>query len=191
MSDANCNAISGNGSSGMYGPLAMCSPAIKLSYAMSAYYEVNPVDTSCDFGGNATLSPNSESKKENPCWTILYEGSRGDSVGRFWMDQAKTRLVEPNTAQDASSAASSCLAQMPSGGVFTPSPTSGAPSATGSSGGGGGSSAAAAASSSGAAMRGVEVGRVSGLGGMGLIRISVVSGVVGMVGMVMGGWTVL
>jgi hypothetical protein len=28
---------------------------------MSAYYEYNPVDSSCDFSGNATLNPNSES----------------------------------------------------------------------------------------------------------------------------------
>ncbi|WVR09251.1 hypothetical protein IAU60_006316 [Kwoniella sp. DSM 27419] len=55
---ASCEPIGGNGTSGVYGPLSYCSPAIKLSYAMSAYYEYNPVDTSCDFAGNATLSPN-------------------------------------------------------------------------------------------------------------------------------------
>jgi hypothetical protein len=57
---ASCNAIGGNGTTGVYGSLSMCSPAIKLSYAMSAYYESNPVDSSCDFGGNATLSSSSE-----------------------------------------------------------------------------------------------------------------------------------
>ncbi|WWC97763.1 hypothetical protein V866_004649 [Kwoniella sp. B9012] len=54
---ASCDPIGGNGTSGTYGELSYCSPAIKLSYAMSAYYEFNPVDTSCDFSGNATLSP--------------------------------------------------------------------------------------------------------------------------------------
>ncbi|WWD20964.1 hypothetical protein CI109_105443 [Kwoniella shandongensis] len=85
-SGASCDAIGGNGTAGTYGQLSMCSPAIKLSYAMSAYYEFNPIATSCDFNGNATLSPN-----------------------------------RPNTAQDASAAAASCLAAEPSGGVFTPS----------------------------------------------------------------------
>jgi hypothetical protein len=36
--------------------LAYCSPSIKLSYVFSAYYEFNPVDSSCNFDGNATLS---------------------------------------------------------------------------------------------------------------------------------------
>ncbi|KAK1922373.1 Glucanosyltransferase-domain-containing protein [Papiliotrema laurentii] len=53
-----CNAIAGNGTSGVYGPLAMCSPAIKLSYAMSAYFSLNPIASSCDFGGNATIVQN-------------------------------------------------------------------------------------------------------------------------------------
>lgn len=60
-SGASCNAIGGNGTSGTYGPLQMCSPAIKLSYAMSAYYEYNPISTSCDFGQNASLSSTRES----------------------------------------------------------------------------------------------------------------------------------
>ncbi|KAL7421398.1 1,3-beta-glucanosyltransferase [Cryptotrichosporon argae] len=55
-SGASCDAIAGNGTSGVYGVLAMCSPAIKLSYAMSAYWEYNPIDSSCDFAGNATLN---------------------------------------------------------------------------------------------------------------------------------------
>ncbi|KAK8843496.1 hypothetical protein IAR55_007156 [Kwoniella newhampshirensis] len=85
-SGTSCDAIGGNGTAGTYGQLSFCSPAIKLSYAMSAYYEFNPIPSSCDFGGNATLSSN-----------------------------------RPNTAQDATSAAASCLASEPSGGVFTPS----------------------------------------------------------------------
>lgn len=60
-SGANCNAIAGNGETGVYGSLAMCSPSIKLSYAMSAYLGINPVDSSCDFNGNATLVRNRES----------------------------------------------------------------------------------------------------------------------------------
>nr|KIR82947.1 1,3-beta-glucanosyltransferase [Cryptococcus tetragattii IND107] len=57
-SSASCDPIAGNGTSGTYGQLSFCSPAIKLSYVMSTYYQFNPKDTSCDFSGNATLSPN-------------------------------------------------------------------------------------------------------------------------------------
>ncbi|TXT13593.1 hypothetical protein VHUM_00960 [Vanrija humicola] len=59
-STISCNAIAGDGQTGTYGPLAMCSPNIKLNYVMSAYYDANPVATSCDFGGNATLSTSRE-----------------------------------------------------------------------------------------------------------------------------------
>ncbi|KAL1410950.1 1,3-beta-glucanosyltransferase [Vanrija albida] len=55
-STVSCTTIAGDGQTGQYGPLAMCSPDIKLNYVMSAYYDANPVATSCDFGGNATLS---------------------------------------------------------------------------------------------------------------------------------------
>lgn len=57
-SSASCDPIAGNGTSGTYGQLSFCSPAIKLSYVMSTYYQFNPKDTSCDFAGNATLSAN-------------------------------------------------------------------------------------------------------------------------------------
>lgn len=53
-SSVTCATIGGNGTTGEYGPLAMCSPAIKLSWAFSSYYMLNPVATSCDFSGNAT-----------------------------------------------------------------------------------------------------------------------------------------
>lgn len=55
-SGATCQPIGGNGSSGVYGDLSYCNPATKLNYAISAYYEYNPVDSSCDFAGNATLA---------------------------------------------------------------------------------------------------------------------------------------
>jgi len=49
-------SIGGNGTTGEYGPLSMCSPEIKLNWAMSAYWvSTNKVATSCDFGGNATV----------------------------------------------------------------------------------------------------------------------------------------
>ncbi|EIW66984.1 1,3-beta-glucanosyltransferase [Tremella mesenterica] len=108
-----CDPIGGNGSSGMYGSLSMCSPAIKLSYAMSAYYGTNPVSTSCDFAGNATLSPH-----------------------------------PPNTAQDASTAAQSCLAQQPSGGVYTISASSSVPTGSTTASGSGSSSTPSSSSGS-------------------------------------------
>lgn len=56
---ASCSNIGSNGTAGTYGALSYCSPAIKLSYAMSAYYESqsrNP--QACDFSGNATAVKN-------------------------------------------------------------------------------------------------------------------------------------
>jgi hypothetical protein len=60
-SSASCTAIGGNGTTGVYGPLEYCSPAVKLSYVFSAYYESQGrVGTACDFSGNATLASNRE-----------------------------------------------------------------------------------------------------------------------------------
>lgn len=74
-SGASCDAIGGNGTTGTYGALSYCSPAIKLSYAFSAYYSFNPVRTSCDFSGNATLSPN---RVFSPHPITLYFFANGD-----------------------------------------------------------------------------------------------------------------
>ncbi|WWC64243.1 uncharacterized protein I303_106852 [Kwoniella dejecticola CBS 10117] len=127
---ANCDPIGGNGTAGTYGELSYCSPAVKLSYAMSAYYEFNPVDSSCDFSGNATLSP-----------------------------------TRPNTAQDASSAASQCLSAEPSGGTFTPSPVSSSGASQTSRSTSGTNSASASASASGGASSGdVRALRILGPG---------------------------
>ncbi|CCO26179.1 1,3-beta-glucanosyltransferase gel4 [Rhizoctonia solani AG-1 IB] len=52
-----CDAIAGNGQTGVYGPLSGCSPETKLSYVFSQYYErTNRNAQSCSFGGNATLA---------------------------------------------------------------------------------------------------------------------------------------
>lgn len=52
-----CDAISGNGQTGVYGALSACSPETKLSYVFSQYYErTNRNAASCDFSGNATLA---------------------------------------------------------------------------------------------------------------------------------------
>ncbi|WVQ81620.1 hypothetical protein IAT38_003744 [Cryptococcus sp. DSM 104549] len=154
-SSGSCDPIGGNGTSGTYGQLSFCSPAIKLSYAMSVYYQLNPEETSCDFGGNATLSEN-----------------------------------RPNTAQDASSAASSCLAAEASGGVFTPTAAGGASStASSTSTGTAASSASSGASTSGtsgAAQPASAAGRgmvFVGAQGLGLL--------VGAVGVMLGGGMVL
>ncbi|KAJ7853415.1 1,3-beta-glucanosyltransferase [Mycena leptocephala] len=54
----NCNDISANGTTGVYGEVAMCDPTVKLSYAFSQYYELNARQGSaCDFSGNATANP--------------------------------------------------------------------------------------------------------------------------------------
>lgn len=72
----NCDEIGGNGQSGTYGRISGCDPseceilliiqpqanvcvAVKLSYAMSLYYEINNRNPqSCDFAGNATVNNN-------------------------------------------------------------------------------------------------------------------------------------
>ncbi|KAF8758999.1 1,3-beta-glucanosyltransferase [Rhizoctonia solani] len=52
-----CDAIAGNGQTGVYGPLSGCSPETKLSYVFSQYYErTNRNAQSCSFGGNATVA---------------------------------------------------------------------------------------------------------------------------------------
>lgn len=56
-SSVTCDNISGNGTTGVYGALSFCSPEVKLNYAMSSFWEIDQKDTSCDFGGNATLTP--------------------------------------------------------------------------------------------------------------------------------------
>ncbi|KAJ6479516.1 Glucanosyltransferase-domain-containing protein, partial [Mycena vitilis] len=53
----NCDDISANGTSGVYGGVASCDPTVKLSYAFSQYYELNArTPTACDFSGNATIN---------------------------------------------------------------------------------------------------------------------------------------
>lgn len=59
-------SIGSNGTTGVYGPLSMCSPEIKLNYAMSAYWAATgQKDTSCNFDNNATLVANREYKVGN------------------------------------------------------------------------------------------------------------------------------
>ena len=57
-------------------------------------------------------------------------------------------MIEPNTAQDASSAAASCLNAVPSGGVFTPTAASAIPTASAVSSGSSGTVSSGAASAS-------------------------------------------
>ncbi|KAF8209875.1 glycoside hydrolase family 72 protein [Mycena galopus ATCC 62051] len=53
-----CDDIAANGTTGVYGVMAMCDPVTRLSYAFSQYYELTGrLATSCDFQGNATVNP--------------------------------------------------------------------------------------------------------------------------------------
>ncbi|KAJ7041537.1 1,3-beta-glucanosyltransferase [Mycena alexandri] len=53
----NCNDISANGATGVYGAVGMCDPTIKLSYVFSQYYELNHhAPTACNFSGNAVIN---------------------------------------------------------------------------------------------------------------------------------------
>ncbi|KAF7289228.1 1,3-beta-glucanosyltransferase [Mycena indigotica] len=61
-----CADIGTNGTTGVYGTVASCDPATRLSYAFSQYYELTArAATSCDFAGNATLSDSVKSSPAN------------------------------------------------------------------------------------------------------------------------------
>ncbi|KAG6814049.1 hypothetical protein H0H92_003899 [Tricholoma furcatifolium] len=54
----NCDAIGGDGQTGVYGSLSGCDPTVMLSYAMSAYYMLEGrTAQSCSFAGNGTVNP--------------------------------------------------------------------------------------------------------------------------------------
>ncbi|KAJ6571481.1 1,3-beta-glucanosyltransferase [Mycena capillaripes] len=60
-SGGTCDDISANGVTGVYGPVAMCDPTIKLSYVFSQYYELNHhAPAACSFSGNATINTNAK-----------------------------------------------------------------------------------------------------------------------------------
>ncbi|WVQ72162.1 hypothetical protein IAR50_001707 [Cryptococcus sp. DSM 104548] len=105
-SSASCDTISGNGTSGSYGELSFCSPAIKLEYVMSAYYQSNPVSTSCDFAGNATLStssskPNTASDANSAAQSCL----PAEPSGGVFTPSASSAAATP-TGSSSSSASS-------------------------------------------------------------------------------------
>ncbi|KAJ7826671.1 hypothetical protein B0H14DRAFT_3467498 [Mycena olivaceomarginata] len=53
-----CDDITANETTGVYGVMAMCDPVTRLSSAFSQYYELTArAATSCDFAGNATFNP--------------------------------------------------------------------------------------------------------------------------------------
>ncbi|KAJ7155198.1 glycoside hydrolase family 72 and carbohydrate-binding module family 43 [Mycena filopes] len=53
----NCDDISSNGATGVYGPVGMCDPTIKLSYVFSQYYELSHhAPAACNFSGNAVVN---------------------------------------------------------------------------------------------------------------------------------------
>ncbi|KAG6814048.1 hypothetical protein H0H92_003898 [Tricholoma furcatifolium] len=52
-----CDAIAGNGQTGVYGAISGCDPTIMLSYAMSDYYQLeNRNAQACSFAGNGTIN---------------------------------------------------------------------------------------------------------------------------------------
>lgn len=57
-----CLDIGGNGTTGVYGRVSDCDPAVKLSYVMSQYYEANKRNAqACSFAGNGTVNPHASS----------------------------------------------------------------------------------------------------------------------------------
>ncbi|KAJ7225908.1 Glucanosyltransferase-domain-containing protein, partial [Mycena pura] len=61
-SGGNCDDISGNGTTGVYGRVEMCDPLTKLSYVFSQYFELNGRQASaCSFNGNGTVNADAPS----------------------------------------------------------------------------------------------------------------------------------
>ncbi|CAL1696352.1 unnamed protein product [Somion occarium] len=57
QSGGTCNDISGNATSGQYGPVSACDPSTKLSFVMSQFFEANNRNPeTCNFAGNATIN---------------------------------------------------------------------------------------------------------------------------------------
>lgn len=55
QSNADCSAITTNGTTGVYGAFSMCSSSERLSYVFNTYYHANKKNPqACDFNGNAT-----------------------------------------------------------------------------------------------------------------------------------------
>ncbi|KAG6891397.1 hypothetical protein C0992_007621 [Termitomyces sp. T32_za158] len=53
-----CSDIGGDGQAGVYGRLSGCDPTIKLSFAMSTFYQFsNRNPQACSFAGNGTINP--------------------------------------------------------------------------------------------------------------------------------------
>ncbi|EKM83610.1 hypothetical protein AGABI1DRAFT_110256 [Agaricus bisporus var. burnettii JB137-S8] len=60
QSGGNCDELGANGQTGTYGRVSSCDPTIKLSYAMTSYYELNNRDAqACSFAGNGTVNSGS------------------------------------------------------------------------------------------------------------------------------------
>lgn len=60
LGGAECSVIQEGG--GCYNPNSLESHA---SYAFNSYYQKNPVQTSCDFGGTAVITSVNPSKRRN------------------------------------------------------------------------------------------------------------------------------
>jgi len=61
LSSSACSAISGNGSTGVYGDLSFCGAQQGLDIALDSYYEEQGrAASACNFGGIATLTSGSQ-----------------------------------------------------------------------------------------------------------------------------------
>ncbi|KZS93238.1 hypothetical protein SISNIDRAFT_454383 [Sistotremastrum niveocremeum HHB9708] len=102
---SNCDVISASGSSGTYGELSFCDPGTQLSWAMTAFYELNGRNpASCSFSGNATINtagPSSSAAAEAAANSCLAAAP----TGTFTPTAASS--VPPVTAAATSSTSSS------------------------------------------------------------------------------------
>ncbi|KAF8139839.1 carbohydrate-binding module family 43 protein/Glycoside hydrolase family 72 protein [Boletus edulis] len=79
----NCNPISANGQTGVYGAVSGCDPTVMLSWVMTQYYLANNDNAqACSFGGNGTVNAHapSSSSAANAAASSCLASATGTSV---------------------------------------------------------------------------------------------------------------
>lgn len=131
-----CKAINSNGTSGVYGSFAACSPKQQLSYLINEYYNANGQDKdACDFSGSASLV--SDVKTASSCKAYF------SAVGT-----AGTGAISQGTGINPGSTGG---AQDSAGGAAATGTATGKTSGSGSKSSGSGSGSSSGSSSSNAA----------------------------------------
>lgn len=114
-----CDAITGNGSTGVYGAFVGCNPKQQLNYVLNLYYEQNGADSAaCSFSGSASL--NTAATTASSCSAIYNSvGSSGTGtlavassidIGSATAVEAEATVSATTTAGSASKKSASASA---------------------------------------------------------------------------------